>query len=131
MRATGEFEVDLQPLDPFTPGRADIHLHRLSITKTFTGDLAANSLGEMLSAQTTVQDSAGYVAIEQVDGALHGRIGTFVLQHYGIVNRGEQLLILEVVPDSGTGHLEKLAGKMIIQIENGKHLYEFNYSLPA
>jgi hypothetical protein len=129
MRARGEFTVNLQPLEPFIKGSAGVHLERLSITKTFHGDLVAASQGEMLSVRTDDKDSAGYVAIEQVDGALKGKTGTFVLQHYGIINRGEQRLVLEVVPDSGTGKLESLSGKMIIKIENGKHFYEFDYSL--
>ena len=128
MRATGEFAVSLQPLEPFANGSAGIRLDRLSITKTFHGDLVAESLGEMLSVTTNAEDSAGYVAVEQVEGALQGKTGTFVLQHFGIIRRGEQQLILEVVPDSGTGQLENLSGKMSIKIENGKHFYEFEYS---
>jgi hypothetical protein len=129
MRATGEFTVSLQPLEPFMEGSAGVRLERLSITKTFNGDLAATSQGEMLSVRTNSEDSAGYVAVEQVDGAVNGKTGTFVLQHYGVINRGEQHLVLEVVPDSGTGQLEGLSGRMIIKIENGKHLYEFDYWL--
>jgi hypothetical protein len=130
MIATGEFEVSLQPLDPFAGGKGGVRLGRMSITKTFSGNLVAKSLGEMLSAGTKFPDSAGYVAIEQVDGALNGKSGTFVLQHFAILDRGAQRLILEVVPDSGTDQLENLSGKMIIKIENGKHFYEFDYALP-
>jgi hypothetical protein len=129
VRATGEFTVSLGPLDPFTTGSGGVRFDRLSITKTFKGDLAAESLGEMLSVTTNAEDSAGYVAVEQVEGTLQGKPGTFVLQHFGIIHRGEQQLILEVVPDSGTGQLENLTGKMSIKIENGKHFYEFDYSL--
>lgn len=129
MRATGEFNVDLEPLEPFTRGSAENRLDRLSITKRFSGDLEAESLGEMLSVRTCAQDSAGYVALEQVEGTLQGKAGTFVLQHFGIINRGEQHLILQVVPDSGTGQLATLAGEMTIKIENGKHFYAFDYSL--
>jgi hypothetical protein len=129
MIAKGEFEVNLQPLEPFTPGKAGVRLARLSITKTFYGDLSANSLGEMLSAVTSTDGSAGYLAMEQVDGQLHGKAGTFVLQHFGILKRGEQRLVLEVVPDSGTGELENLAGSMTINIADGKHFYTFDYTL--
>ncbi|HMQ56698.1 MAG TPA: DUF3224 domain-containing protein [Anaerolineae bacterium] len=130
MQAKGEFEVKLQPLEPFTPGSEGLSLGRLSIDKTFQGDLVAHSQGEMLSAITPVEGSAGYVAIEQVTGALQGRQGTFVLQHFGVMSHGENRLILEVVPDSGTGQLVNLAGQMKIIIENGQHFYEFDYSLP-
>ncbi len=130
MKSTGEFEVNLQPLDSFVKGSMGITLGRMSIDKTFRGDLVARSQGEMLSVMTEVNGSAGYVAIEQVNGTLQGKRGTFVLQHYGIMSHGENRLVLEVVPDSGTGQLVNLSGKMTIKIENDKHFYEFDYSLP-
>jgi hypothetical protein len=129
MVATGQFEVDLQPLDAFAPGKEGISLGRMSIVKTFRGDLAATSRGEMLTATTTVQGSAGYVAIEQVEGALQGKSGTFVLQHFGVMNRGKNRLVLEVVPDSGTGELKTLSGTMEIEIVDGAHLYTLVYTL--
>lgn len=129
MRASGEFEVNLQPLVAFTQGSADARIDRFSITKTFRGDLNAHSLGEMISARSAVQGSAGYVAIEQVEGTLHGRQGTFVLQHYGVMAHGAQRLLLEVVPDSGSGELATLAGSIEIRIEGGRHFYDFEYSI--
>lgn len=129
MQAKGEFEVNLQPLDSFAKGSEGISLARMSIDKTFRGDLAAKSQGEMLSVMTTVKDSAGYVAIEQVIGNLGDKNGSFVLQHFGIMSHGENRLVLEVVPDSGTGQLAGLSGKMIIKIADGKHSYEFHYAL--
>jgi len=131
MRSIGEFEVNLQPLDAYTTGEDKIHLGRMSIDKTFKGDLTAKSKGEMLSAMTSVQGSAGYVAIEQVSGNLSGKSGSFVLQHFGTMSRGKDRLILEVVPDSGTGELLGLSGKMSIRIENSKHYYDFDYQLPG
>lgn len=130
MLATGEFEVNLQPLDPYNTGSAGTALGRLSIDKAFHGDLEAQSQGEMLSAMTPAQDSAGYVAIEQVSGTLNGRAGSFVLQHFGIMHGGRNRLILEVVPESGTGELAGLSGSMRIDMKEGKHLYEFDYALP-
>lgn len=128
MQARGEFDVDLKPLDPYAKGSEGIKLGRLSIDKTFRGDLVARSQGEMLTVTTGVEGSAGYVAIEQVTGTLQGKRGTFVLQHFGLMSQGQNRLILEVAPDSGTGQLVKLAGTMTIKIENGKHFYEFDYS---
>jgi hypothetical protein len=84
----------------------------------------------MLSATTSVEGSAGYVAIEWVSGTLNGRSGTFALQHSGTMTRGKPQLTVTVVPDSGTGELEGLAGEMDIKIEAGKHFYEFEYTLP-
>jgi hypothetical protein len=83
----------------------------------------------MLSAMTEVRGSAGYVAIERVDGTLHGRAGGFVLQHAGTMTRGEAELSISVVPDSGSGELRGIAGRMKIDIADGKHLYDFDYTL--
>jgi hypothetical protein len=128
-RASGTFDVKLTPQasDDTTP---DPTLARLSIDKQFKGDLQGTSKGQMLSAGTSVKDSAGYVAIERVTGTLNGRTGPFVLQHSGTMTRGEPQLAITVVPDSGTDQLVGLAGKMTIKIDGGKHSYEFDYSLP-
>lgn len=129
MKITGEFQVKLQPMDSYAKGEEGINLGRLSIDKTFSGALNATSKGEMLSALTPTKGSAGYVAIEQVTGSLSGKNGSFVLQHFGTMNRGKDHLVLEVVPDSGSGELTGLSGNMLIKVEGGKHLYEFEYEL--
>ena len=127
--AKGEFVVKLSPLA--FEGQADgSKLGRMSIDKTISGDLVATTRGQMLSAMTDVKGSAGYVAIEVVDGSLQGRTGTFVLQHTGTMNQGSPSLSVTVVPDSGTGELVGLAGQFNIIIAAGKHSYEFTYSLP-
>ncbi len=124
--ATGPFDVKLTPQDD----KIDPTLARLIIDKQFHGDLEATSKGTMLSAGTAVKGSAGYVAIELVTGALHGRTGTFVLQHSATMNRGVPSLSITVVPDSGTGQLAGLSGTMNIIIADGKHSYDFSYTLP-
>jgi Protein of unknown function (DUF3224) len=129
MQASGPFEVKLNPQGPDEITK-DTAVGRMSIDKQFHGDLEAVSKGQMLMAGTPVQGSAGYVAIEQVSGTLRGRKGTFVLQHTGIMNRGQPQLAIRVIPDSGTGDLAGLTGTMEIQIEGGKHWYTFEYSLP-
>jgi hypothetical protein len=129
MHASGEFEVNLEPLDSFASGSAGITLGRMAIDKTYHGDLEGQSQGEMLSVITNVEGSAGYVAIEQVSGTLAGKSGTFVLQHYGRLSHGKNRLLLEVVPDSGTGQLANLSGKMTIRSEADQHFYNFEYTM--
>jgi len=126
MHANGTFEVKLtpQPVDGDAPA-----IGRMSIDKQFHGDLEGASKGQMLAAMTSVKGSAGYVAMEQVTGSLHGRAGTFVLQHSGTMTRGAPQLIVSVVPDSGTAELAGLAGTMAIVIADGKHSYDFEYTL--
>ncbi|GAB1266698.1 DUF3224 domain-containing protein [Aurantivibrio infirmus] len=129
MKISGKFDVSLDPLEFSVQGVDKITLSRLSIDKTFHGELNAKSKGEMISARTAVPGSAGYVAIEQVEGTLDGRSGSFVLQHFGIMNKGESRLVLEVVPDSGAGDLVGLSGTMTIKIEDQQHYYEFEYQI--
>ena len=127
-RAGGTFEVKVIP-QASAGETAGASLGRMSIDKQFQGDLEATSQGEMLTAGTAVQGSAGYVAIERVSGTLHGRRGTFILQHSGTMTRGAPQLAVTVVPDSGTGELAGLSGRMTITIADGKHSYELEYAL--
>ena len=126
----GPFDVRLNSL-PFDEKTADPLLARMSIDKQFHGDLEATSVGQMLAANTAIKGSAGYVAIERVTGTLKGRSGSFTLQHSATMTRGTPHLSITVVPDSGTGQLAGLSGKMDIKIEaDGKHFYDFEYTLP-
>lgn len=129
MKVSGTFEVNLQPLDYSGTSEDGMKIGRMSVDKTFHGDLTAQSKGEMLSVMTPIKGSAGYVVIEQTSGSLKGKKGSFVLQHYGMMDRGADRLTLEVVPDSGTGELEGISGKMEIIIEDGQHRYELDYEL--
>jgi hypothetical protein len=126
VHARGTFDVKTIPQPADEEGVA---IGRLLLDKQFHGDLEATSKGQMIAVRTGVTNSAGYVAMEQVSGTLLGRTGTFVLQHSGTVNRGEQELLITVVPDSGTGELTSLMGTMTIIIEGGKHSYDFEYSM--
>ena len=100
------------------------------LLKKFSGDLVASARGQMLTASTGMKGSAAYVAIDQVTGELGGRRGSFVLQHSGSMNRGVPTLSIMVVPDSGMGELAGLTGTLSINIIDGKHFYDFIYSLP-
>jgi hypothetical protein len=126
--ASGTFEVKMTS-SPSEDKGAALAMGRFSLDKKFHGDLEGTSKGEMLAISSTVPGSAGYVAMEQVTATLKGRTGTFALQHSGTMNRGAAQLSVTVVPDSGTGELVGLSGKMDIKITDGKHFYEFDYVL--
>jgi hypothetical protein len=128
-RATGPFDVKITPQEASGPA-AEAGIGRMALDKQFHGELEATSKGEMLTAMTETQGSAGYVAIEKVVGTLHGRSGTFILQHSATMTRGIGALTIIVVPDSGTGELTGLSGKMNILIAaGGKHSYDLEYTL--
>ena len=128
LHAAGPFDVKVTPQANDAPAEGAA-LGRMALDKRFHGDLEATSIGEMITAMTAVKGSAAYSAVERVSGTLHGRAGTFALQHTGIMNRGVPSLVITVVPDSGTGELAGLAGTMSITIEGAAHSYAFNYTL--
>jgi len=131
IEANGTFEVKVNVEKTDNKEAESARLGRMSLEKRFQGELEATSAGQMLSVGTEVAGSAGYVAMERVNGTLHGRTGSFALQHSGTMKRGEPQLSVTVVPDSGTGQLVGLAGEMTIKIVEGKHFYEFRYTLTA
>jgi hypothetical protein len=133
VHASGPFDVTIVP-QPQDDKVGDPTVGRMSIDKQYHGDLEAASKGQMLTAMTDIKGSAGYVAIERVTGTLRTaggvRSGSFALQHSGTMTRGAPQLSVTVVPDSGTGQLAGLAGKMNIIVADGKHSYDFEYTLP-
>jgi len=129
-RAEGSFTVSIRPQQKpeLVCGTS---LGRMTLDKQFLGDLVASGKGEMLTAMTETAGSAGYVAMERVSGVLRGRRGSFVFQHNGTMAHGVQQLSITVVPDSGSDELSGIGGSFTVHIVDGKHCYEFEYSLPA
>jgi len=128
MHPKGTFDVKVAPV---AEDKADgWTLGRYSLDKQYHGDLDATAKGEMLTAGSDVKGSGAYVAMERVNGTLNGRKGSFVLVHKGTMGQGSMQLSVTVVPDSGTGQLTGLTGTLNIIIADGKHSYEFDYTIP-
>jgi hypothetical protein len=125
--AKGTFEVKVTPLAA-EENVGDPTIGRLALDKTFSGDLTGTSKGQMLGIGTNLTGSGGYVAAERINGTLDGKKGTFALQHTGTMQGENYEMLITVVPDSGTGELVGITGKLKIVIENGKHFYELEYS---
>ena len=132
-QAKGSFEVKIAPVESSAIAQ-QAGIGRMTIDKTFSGDLEGLSKGEMLTGTTESTGSMAYVAIERVTGKLEGRSGTFVLMHNATMLKSDPKsaeLHLVVVPASGTDGLAGLAGKMSIMIDSGgKHTYDLEYTLP-
>lgn len=124
--AGGTFDVKMNPQ---TDEAGDPTIGRMTLDKQYHGPLEGTGKGQMLTGGTEVDGSGVYVAIERVTGKLDGLSGAFLLQHGGTMTRGVPQLVINVVPDSGTGDLVGLTGKMMINIVDGKHFYEFEYTL--
>ena len=125
-QASGAFDVKVVPQTDDKP--MDPTIGRMTLDKEYHGPLEATGKGVMLTGGTDVEGSGVYVAIERVNGKLDGQSGTFLLQHGGVMTRGVPHLTITVVPDSGTGEIVGLAGTMMINIVDGKHFYEFEYT---
>jgi Protein of unknown function (DUF3224) len=125
MTARGTFDVKVTPQPQVDSAGGPFG--RLFLDKQFHGDLEAVSKGQMLAAQTAVEGSGAYVAFELVTGTLNGKRGSFILQHKGTMRKGVYEMSVTVVPDSGTDELAGIAGAMKINIDGGKHSYEFEY----
>ena len=129
-KASGLFDVTLTPQTP--DGKyEDVMLGRFTVDKQYQGDLEATGTGQMLTGGTRVKGSAGYVAIERVSGTLHGKRGSFVLQHIGTMSHGDFRLSVTVIPDSGTDELTGISGSMSILVVAKKHSYHFDYTIAA
>jgi hypothetical protein len=120
-------------LDTFDPSPAPesfgANYGRVAITKTFTGDLAGTSVVEMISTSND-DGPLAYVALERFDVTLHGKRGTFAMQHCANNNGGAPHLDLVVVQGSGTGDLAGIRGAGSIDIaEGGAHTLTLDYEI--
>jgi len=127
--AAGTFDVKNTPM-PSEDSTGGAAIGRFALDKQFHGDLEGTSKGQMLAGGDPSTGTAGYVAMEYVTGTLHGRSGSFALQHLGTMSGGNFYLNVIVVPGSGKGDLAGITGTMKIVIAAGKHSYEFDYTLP-
>lgn len=129
--ARGNFDVKISPTG--TDEGTGSHLGSMTLDKRYHGDLDATAKGHMLTAASaTVKGSAAYVAVERIEGTLHGRQGAFALVHRGVMSGQGRELDVVIVPDSGEGELHGIAGALRIVIDaDGTHRYELDYTLPA
>ena len=122
----GTFEVNMEPEPPFLE-QDGVTLNRNAVRKEFSGGMAGTSEAQMLAAFTGTPGSAGYVAIEHFTGSVDGKPGSFVLQHNGVMDKGDARLTVTIVPDSGTGELAGISGTMVIDNAGGQHSYVLDY----
>ena len=125
--ATGTFEVKLTPQDDKT---GDASMGRMTFEKQWQGEMQGTSNGQMLTGGDVKTGSAGYVAMEKFAGSVKGRKGTLIFQHSATMTSGKADLTIAIVPTSGTEELKGISGTVTIKIENGKHFYDLEYTLP-
>ncbi|MDE2765295.1 MAG: DUF3224 domain-containing protein [Chloroflexota bacterium] len=126
--ARGVLEVNIEPEPPFLE-QDGVRLNRNVVRKQFSGDVVGASEAQMIAAFTDTPGSAGYVAIEHFTGSVNGKSGSFVLQHNGVMDKGDAQLTVTVVPDSGAGALAGISGNLAIDNDEGRHSYTLEYEL--
>ena len=124
--ARGTFDVNTDAAPPFLD-QDGIKLNHNVVRKTFSGDMVGASETHMIAAFTDTPGSAGYVAIEHFTGSVDGKSGSFVMQHSGVMNKGDAQLTVIIVPDSGTGEMAGISGTMEIDVDEGRHSYVLDY----
>ncbi|MGA4506540.1 DUF3224 domain-containing protein [Propionibacteriaceae bacterium G1746] len=126
--ATGTFTIEMSAPKMVVNGQ----VARFGLTKSWSGDITGTGTGVMLAGGDPETGHAGYVAIEVIEGTVHGRGGTFLLQQFGDLDDGNEILHYQVVNGSGTGELAGLRGQLDLEIDDaGVHHYELAYTLPA
>jgi len=129
MIAEGTFETSTRNAPPYESVDG-VAFSRSNWERRFSGELEASSTLEMLGARTQVPGCAGYVALERISGALRGRRGTFAMLHTAIMSSTGRSLVMQIVPQSGTGELRGITGTMDVQVEDGVRYYRLDYTLP-
>jgi len=122
MSVIGTFEVQLEPQkDERAP------VGRMLITKKYTGGLVGSGIGQMISKRTE-NGVAAYFAVEEFEGTLNGKEGTFTLIHQGHMSSTSQSLDVQILEGSGTGELKNIRGDLSIIPTEGRHDYELKYN---
>ncbi len=116
----------MEPEPPFLE-QDGVTLNRNAVRKELSGGMPGTSEAQMLAAFTGTPGSAGYVAIEHFTRSVDGKSGSFVLQHNGVMNKGDAQLTVTIVPDSGTGELAGISGTMELDNDGGQHSYVLDY----
>jgi hypothetical protein len=127
-KAEGTFSLDrFDAEDPYDD-HDGVKIARAHISKTFTGDLVGTSETDLITV--TAENPAAYVAIERFDGTVHGRKGTFILEHEAGGDNGVPWMTWKIVESAGTGELAGLRGEGQIVIgPDGGHSYTLEYEL--
>ncbi|HEX8385383.1 MAG TPA: DUF3224 domain-containing protein [Rubricoccaceae bacterium] len=136
-RVTAPFDITgWEPAPPDQTAWADAPaLGRVTIRKTYTGELAGEGVAEMLTCMADPDDyarGAVYTAMERFVGRLGDREGTFAFQHGAVSGGGpaDSDPAGAVAPGSGTGALAGLRGRVAIHRDpGGAHTLVLDYEL--
>jgi len=127
--ATGEFEIQSWNEDTYQELKNGGKLTRATVTQAFTGDLSgAGDVQWLMSYQE--DGTARFVGLQQFEGSMGGRDGSFVAESRGDFDGGAASGTLAVLPGSGTGGLAGLRGDGRFEAQTGsmKAAVQLDYS---
>ena len=125
--ANARFAIKSWDEKPYGEGDTLPKLTRASVTKTYTGDIAAEAQVEYLMMYRS-DGSAAFVGLERVTGRIAGKAGSFVLQRTGKFEDGQAKESYFVIPGSATGELQGLQGEGTSAVGHGmEHPFTLKY----
>jgi len=131
MEAKGTFNVKISPAEG-TAFETEAGIGRMTIDKTWHGDLEGHSQGVMLTTVTEITGAMAYVALEKFKGKLSEKAGTFDFSHNATMlksNPASGFLNIYVIAGSGTGDFDGLSGELTIDKDaTGAHSYVFAHT---
>lgn len=128
-KAQGSFELASWNEDTYEEMDAGAKLTRASVTQTFTGDIEGDGSVEWLMAYRP-DGQAHFVGLQRVQGSVGGHKGSFVLETTGDFDGKAATWTATVVPGSGSGELEGLAGQGSFGAQHGPTAtYELDYDI--
>ena len=102
-------------------------LTRTKATQAYQGAISGQGIVEYLMC-AGADGWSHFVGFESITGTVDGRVGSFIIEHVGVYS-GEPRSQWTVVPGSGTGALEGIAGKGSYAASNGIMEVQFDYEL--
>jgi len=123
MLAKGKFTVEVLPQND-----GEFNAGRLTISKTYTGDIVGTGKGQMISKRIE-NGPATYFAIEEVSATLNDKTGSFTLLHKGVMDANGTTLDITIMPHSGTDDFAGITGTYNIIQQDGQHFYELEWAL--
>ena len=127
--ASARFAIKNWDEKPYSEGQNQPKLTRATVTKSFTGDIEAESQVEYLMMYRG-DGTAAFVGLERVTGRIGGKSGSFVLQRSGVFEGGLAKESYSVIPGSGSGELQGLRGEGTSAVGHGmEHPFTLSYEL--
>jgi hypothetical protein len=127
--ANATFTIDSWDEKPYSEGPDQPKMTRVSVVKTFSGDIAGEGRVEYVMVYRA-DGSASFVGLERFVGKLAGKNGSFVLQRTGSFESGVAKEAYSVVSGSGTGELQGLRGDGQTALGHEKEYgFALNYDL--